>query len=38
MKEIAYLIKDGLCDLENKKSEIINRVGLLCDKFPLYNY
>ena len=36
MEEIAELISLAVYDYENKKTEIINRVDAICEKYPLY--
>ncbi|MGI6157472.1 MAG: serine hydroxymethyltransferase [Saccharofermentanales bacterium] len=36
MREIAALIAKAIFDFEGNEQEIIDRVAVLCDKFPLY--
>lgn len=36
MREIGKLIKMAVCDFENTKDEVKQRVKALCDKYPLY--
>ena len=36
MKEIADLINIVATDFENRKEEVISRVNMICEKYPLY--
>ena len=36
MQEVAELIALAIFDFENNKTQILKRVEVLCDQYPLY--